>query len=228
MEVFVRITAAGVNSGPLFNLFQDNDSFAVPFATDVPLSTLQTGETYTINDASTQVKVVDIGGVCETELTLNIVTCITTTTTTAVPTTTTTSTTIELGTITVSLQWEETNSECGAVGEGCGLNNIYLGGVLRLLDSLGNPVSARLIPLDAGLSQPQLFHFESLPSTDTYKVKFDQITMHCNTNELTGTICDREWSDTGHGAVLQSGGITSAYGIGSTLYCNIKGWFLII
>jgi hypothetical protein len=95
MEVFIKITTAGVNSGPFFNLFQNNDGFAVPFATDVPLATLQVGDVYTINDASTQVKVVDVGGVCTTELIINIVICTTTTTTTIEPVATTTTTTTE-------------------------------------------------------------------------------------------------------------------------------------
>ena len=228
MEVFIRITAAGVNSGPLFNLFQDSDGFVAPFATDVPLATLLIGSTYTVDGATTQIKITDIGGVCDTELTLNIIACTTTTTTTVEPTTTTTSTTIETGSIIASLQWTETNDECGLVGEGCGLANIYLGGVLRILDSSDNTVANHLLPEGIGLTQPYTFEFPSLPASDTYKVKFDMVTMHCDITSLTATICDREWSDTGHGSVLQSGGVTTSHVIGTTLYCNIKGWFPII
>lgn len=98
MEIFVRLTTAGVNTGPDFTLFADMPlpAFSVAFAANVPKATLLAGATYNVHDDATQILIRNVGGVCEEDLTLDIVMCTTTTTsTTGEPTTTTTSTTIE-------------------------------------------------------------------------------------------------------------------------------------
>lgn len=97
MEVFVKLTVAGANTGPLFNLFADTPTpeYSVAFATDVPKSTLLTGATYTVPNDATKVLVRNVGGVCDEDLELDIVVCeTTTTTTTQEPATTTTTTTL--------------------------------------------------------------------------------------------------------------------------------------
>jgi hypothetical protein len=147
MTLFIRLTVAGANVGPTFSLFSDADGYTSAFATGVALSTLYPdGDYFTAPDGTTEVKIVNEGGICE-DLFLTVATTTststtatpttttsttlagTTTSTTTVPGTTTTTTTVE-GTTTTTTTPEPTTTTTTTVGvyeyyvtargEGCG------------------------------------------------------------------------------------------------------------
>ena len=64
MTVDIIITSASTATGP-FNLYQDSDLYAVPFATNVPRSTMLTGYYAVIDDNSRIIKCVS-EGLCNT------------------------------------------------------------------------------------------------------------------------------------------------------------------
>ena len=49
MTVYITLTTASTATGP-FDLYQDSDSYTVPFATNIPRSTLLSGIYETLND----------------------------------------------------------------------------------------------------------------------------------------------------------------------------------
>lgn len=112
MEVYIKLTYAGTNTGPTFTLIDDeDDSYGSAFASGVAKATLLAGATYTVHDDTQNILIRSEGGVCE-DVIFPVVMCTTTTTTTAEPTTTTTTippTTTTTTTRMVTLSWEHTN-----------------------------------------------------------------------------------------------------------------------
>ena len=81
MIIKVVLNSIGSNTGPLYNLYTDADAYAVPFATNVvPSSLLAPGQIYTVLDGTTQIKIVNVGGVCG-DYTMTVLLLTTTTTT---------------------------------------------------------------------------------------------------------------------------------------------------
>ncbi len=90
MEVYIKLTYAGTNTGPTFTLIDDeDDNYGSAFASGVAKATLLAGATYTVHDDTQNILIRSEGGVCE-DVIFPVVMCTTTTTTTAEPTTTTT------------------------------------------------------------------------------------------------------------------------------------------
>jgi hypothetical protein len=105
MQVFIQLTVIGLNAGPTFDIFADAPAppYTVAIATGVTQVDLLAGQTYTVDDAATNILIRSTGGVCD-DLILPIVICTTTTTTTSIPTTTTTTTVGDTTTTTTSIE----------------------------------------------------------------------------------------------------------------------------
>lgn len=112
MEVYIKLTYAGTNTGPTFTLIDDeDDSYGSAFASGVAKSVLLAGATYTVHDDTQNILIRSEGGVCE-DVIFPVVMCTTSTTTTAEPTTTTTTippTTTTTTTRMITLSWEYTD-----------------------------------------------------------------------------------------------------------------------
>lgn len=93
--VQIILSTIGANIGPEFNIYDDVDGFTTVRCGPIPTASFLPPDGYDctlIDDAATQILLVEVGGVCEVTLLLDITECTTTTTSTSSSTTTTTST----------------------------------------------------------------------------------------------------------------------------------------
>jgi hypothetical protein len=111
MQVYIHLTTAGAQTGPLFSIFADVPGWGIAVYTGIPkqvltdgvyslydpINPLSGGSIFTLDDAAEHIILRSSGGACD-DFPMDIIICTTTTTTTEEPeppTTTTTSTTVE-------------------------------------------------------------------------------------------------------------------------------------
>jgi hypothetical protein len=93
ITVSITLTIAGVDTGPIFNLYSNVDGYVTAFETAVPKASLVAGYISTlVPDGTTTVRVYS-PGTCDTYVDLNVITTTTTTSSTSTTTTSTSSTT---------------------------------------------------------------------------------------------------------------------------------------
>jgi hypothetical protein len=102
ITVSITLTLAGVDTGPVFDLYSDVDNYAVAFETGISKASLEAGYISTIVPDGTTIIRVYSGGTCQTYVDLSVITSTTTTTSTTSTTSTTTTTTTSTSTTTTT------------------------------------------------------------------------------------------------------------------------------
>lgn len=102
MTISVTLTLAGLDTGPIFNLYSNVDSFATAFDTGILKSVIQAGYTTLAPSGTTVVRIYSPGA-CDTYIDVPVVDPSSTTTTTSTSSTSTTSTTSSTTTTTTTV-----------------------------------------------------------------------------------------------------------------------------
>lgn len=116
MIVLITLTAAGTNTGPLFNLYSDTDGYVVPFESGVTKAALVAGYLSTLVPNGTTIVRVQSTGACTNYIDINVVNTTTTTTSSSTSTSSTTLTTSSTTTSAPPVSCGEYSLEGGVSG----------------------------------------------------------------------------------------------------------------